>query len=112
DLVPSAPPRRYAYCSDTIYLPRIIDQIHGADLLFHEATFAQSEQARAKETFHTTAAQAGEIARAAEVRQLLIGHFSARYEDESVLLQEASNIFPNTLLARETLKISIESVKP
>ena len=110
--VPSAPPRRYAYCSDTIYLPRIIDQIHGADLLFHEATFAQSEQVRAKETFHTTAAQAGEIARAAEVRQLLIGHFSARYEDESILLQEASNIFPNTLLARETLKISIESVKP
>ena len=83
-----------------------------SDLLFHEATFAQSEQARAKETFHTTASQAGEIARTAKVKQLLIGHFSARYEDESILLQEASDIFPNTLLARETLKISIESIKP
>ena len=48
--IPSALPRRYAYCSDTIYLPRIIEQIYGVDLLFHEATFAQSEQARAKET--------------------------------------------------------------
>ena len=47
-----------------------------------------------------------------KVKQLLIGHFSARYEDESILLQEASDIFPNTLLARETLKISIESIKP
>mgnify|MGYP002249437694 CR=1 FL=1 len=110
--IPSALPRRYAYCSDTIYLPRIIEQIYGVDLLFHEATFAQSEQARAKETFHTTASQAGEIARTAKVKQLLIGHFSARYEDESILLQEASDIFPNTLLARETLKISIESIKP
>lgn len=110
--IPSALPRRYAYCSDTIYLPHIIEQIYGVDLLFHEATFAQSEQARAKETFHTTASQAGEIARTAKVKQLLIGHFSARYEDESILLQEASDIFPNTLLARETLKISIESIKP
>ena len=109
---PSDPPRKYAYCSDTIYLPHIIEQIYGVDLLFHEATFAQSEQARAKETFHTTASQAGEIARTAKVKQLLIGHFSARYEDESILLQEASDIFPNTLLARETLKISIESIKP
>ena len=109
--IPSALPRRYAYCSDTIYLPHIIEQIYGVDLLFHEATFAQSEP-RAKETFHTTASQAGEIARTAKVKQLLIGHFSARYEDESILLQEASDIFPNTLLARETLKISIESIKP
>lgn len=109
---PSAPPRRYAYCSDTIYLPQIIEQIRGVDLLFHEATFAQSEMARAKETFHTTAAQAGEIARDAKVRQLLIGHFSARYEDESTLLKEASSLFPNTVLAHETLKISINPVKP
>ena len=109
---PSAPPRKYAYCSDTVCLPRITEQIRGADLLFHEATFAQSEAARAKETFHTTAAQAAEIAREAGVKQLLIGHFSARYEDESILLREASAVFPDTLLARETLKISIPSVKP
>lgn len=60
---------------------------------FHEATFAQTEQARAKETYHTTAAQAAQLALDANVRQLVIGHFSARYEDESVLLHEASAIF-------------------
>ena len=90
---PSAPSRSYAYCSDTIYLPSIVEQIKGVDLLFHEATFANEDAPRAKETFHTTAAQAAEIARKAEVKKLLIGHFSARYEDENILLQEASAIF-------------------
>lgn len=100
---PSAPPRRYAYCSDTIYHPSIIEQIRGVDLLFHEATFADKDLIRARETYHTTAAQAATIARDAEVKKLLIGHFSARYEDEDVLQEEASMIFPDTLLAKETL---------
>ena len=104
---PSAPSRSYAYCSDTIYLPSIVEQIKGVDLLFHEATFANEDALRAKETFHTTAAQAAEIARRAEVKKLLIGHFSARYEDENVLLQEASAIFPDTQLAKETLCVSV-----
>ncbi|WP_455602655.1 ribonuclease Z [Bacteroides rodentium] len=104
---PSAPSRSYAYCSDTICLPSIVEQIKGVDLLFHEATFANEDAPRAKETFHTTAAQAAEIARRAEVKKLLIGHFSARYEDENVLLQEASAIFPDTQLAKETLCVSV-----
>ena len=104
---PSAPSRSYAYCSDTIYLPSIVEQIKGVDLLFHEATFANEDAPRAKETFHTTAAQAAEIARRAEVKKLLIGHFSARYEHENVLLQEASAIFPDTQLAKETLCVSV-----
>lgn len=114
DLVPNAkltrsprPVRRYAYCSDTIYCENIIEQIRGVDLLFHESTFAQSELSRAKETFHTTAEQAGQIALAAGVGKLLIGHFSARYEEEDVLLKEASAIFPNTMLAKESLSISL-----
>ena len=104
---PSAPSRSYAYCSDTIYLPSIVEQIKGVDLLFHEATFTNEDAPRAKETFHTTAAQAAEIARKAEVKKLLIGHFSARYEDENILLQEASAIFPDTQLAKETLCVSV-----
>ena len=76
-------------------------------MLFHEGTFAQSELARAKETFHTTAMQAAEIAKEAEVKQLVIGHFSARYEDESILLKEAQSVYPNTLLAKENMKIII-----
>lgn len=104
---PSAPSRSYAYCSDTICLPSIVEQIKGVDLLFHEATFANEDAPRARETFHTTAAQAAEIAKRAEVKKLLIGHFSARYEDENVLLQEASAIFPDTQLAKETLCVSV-----
>ena len=104
---PSDPPRKYAYCSDTIFRPEIVEQLSGVDLLFHEATFAESELARAKETYHTTAAQAARIALEAGVRQLVIGHFSARYEDESILLKEASALFPNTILAKENLCISL-----
>ena len=104
---PSDPPRRYAYCSETIFRREIAEQISGVDLLFHEATFAESELARAKETYHTTAAQAGRIAVEAGVRRLVIGHFSARYEDENVLLKEASAIFPDTILAKENLCISL-----
>lgn len=104
---PSAPPRSYAYCSDTLCHRPVIEQIKGVDLLFHEATFARCDAQRAKETFHTTATQAAEIAREAEARQLLIGHFSARYDDEGILLQEASAVFPNTLLAKENLKVTL-----
>jgi len=104
---PSDPPRSYAYCSDTICLKSIVPQIKGVDLLFHEGTFAQCDAARAKETFHTTAMQAAEIAREAEAKQLVIGHFSARYEDESILLKEAQTIYPNTLLAKENMCITL-----
>lgn len=104
---PSDPPRSYAYCSDTCYLPRICEQIKGCDLLFHEATFADADAKRAKETFHTTAPQAAEIAKMAQVKKLVIGHYSARYEDESILLKEASEVFPQTILAQENLKIEL-----
>ncbi len=104
---PSAAPRSYAYCSDTICQTSIIPQIKGVDLLFHEGTFAQCDAARAKETFHTTAMQAAQIAVEAEAKQLVIGHFSARYEDESILLKEAQTLFPNTLLAKENLRITL-----
>lgn len=106
---PSAPARKYAYCSDTMYLPEIVNQLKGVDLLFHEATFAQTEQMRAKETHHSTAAQAARIALDAEAKQLVIGHFSARYEDESVLLAEATAIYPRTIMAKENLCIEVGS---
>lgn len=105
---PSLPPRRYAYCSDTIYQPSLAATLAGVDLLFHEATFASSEEVRARETFHTTAAQAAQLAKTAAVKRLLIGHYSARYEDETVLLQEASAIFLNTILCSENLCVPIE----
>jgi RNAse Z (EC 3.1.26.11) len=104
---PSESPRKYAYCSDTIYHPVIVEQVKGVDLLFHESTFLTGEIGRAKETFHSTAAQAAHIARMAEVKKLLIGHFSARYEDDSVFYDEAAAIFPDTILAKEMLCIPV-----
>ena len=104
---PSASPRSYAYCSDTVYQRNILSQIKGVDLLFHEATFMHEDAARAKETFHSPTLQAAEIARDAEVKQLVIGHFSARYENEALLLEETQSLFPNTLLAKENLRITL-----
>ena len=104
---PSAPARKYAYCSDTMYNRGVLEQIKGVDLLFHEATFSKNDSSRAAETYHTTAEQAAKIALEAEVKKLVIGHFSARYEDEDVLLKEASNIFPDTILAKESLCVGI-----
>lgn len=105
--LPAAPPRRYAYCSDTLPLHSVANQVEGVDLLFHEATFANPDAPLARHTFHTTAAQAADLARKAHVKQLLIGHYSARYDDETLLLDEARNIFPATRLANELQCIAI-----
>ena len=95
------PPRTYAFCSDTIYDERIIPHVKGVDLLYHEATFLSDKIERAQETFHTTAIQAGMIAKKSEVKRLIIGHFSARYKNLYPLLEEAKQVFPNSTLATE-----------
>lgn len=94
-------PRSYAYCTDTLPLASTVDHVKGVDCLYHEATFLDNDAARAKQTFHSTARQAAEIALKADVRQLLIGHFSARYHDLSPLLEEAQVMFAATELAEE-----------
>ena len=104
---PAAPARKYAYCSDTTYYPEIIPFIKDADVLYHEATFTESDIARAKKTFHSTAKQAASIAEQANVKKLIIGHFSSRYDDDDLLLEEAKTIFPNTELAFEGKNIEI-----
>ena len=104
---PAAPPKRYAFCSDTAYNRSIIPIIEGADLLYHEATYAECDLARAKETFHSTARQAAEIARDAHVKRLVIGHYSARYEDLSELHREAEAVFPGTILGNEGTVIPV-----
>lgn len=99
--LPGTPAKRYAYCSDTAYAPEIVPYIKNVDLLYHEATFAESESKRAEETFHSTAGQAAQIAKMAKVKKLVIGHYSSRYNELGVLLKEASLIFPETELASE-----------
>jgi ribonuclease Z len=98
---PSTRPISYAYCSDTIFDERVIKAIEDADYLYHESTFMHDKLDRAIKTMHTTAKQAGIVAKRANVNQLLIGHFSSRYEDLTPLLEEAKSEFPNTRLALE-----------
>lgn len=107
--LPADKPRSYAYCSDTCYQESIIPLIKNVDLLFHEATFSEKDSARAKETFHSTAPQAATIALKAQASQLIIGHYSARYDDESIFLEEARPIFQNTRLAQENICIDIKT---
>ena len=93
--------RSYAYCSDTAYDETIVPYIQGVDVLYHEATFAESEIIRAVKTAHSTARQAAEMAKMAEVKRLVIGHFSSRYTELNQLLHEAQSVFPMTKLAVE-----------
>ena len=104
---PAEPAKRYAYCSDTAFFPKIVPYIEGVDLLYHEATFLEADLARAYETFHSTTKQAASIARDAQVKKLLIGHYSARYIDLLPLEKEARSIFHNTLLANEGMVLSL-----
>ena len=101
------PSRSYAYCSDTLPCPENKIYLNDINLLYHEATFAESEKKRAAETFHSTALQAAEIALEAKVHKLIIGHFSSRYTDDNILLDEAKELFPNTELAYEGATFSI-----
>ena len=94
-------PRSYAYCSDTAYFESVVNDVADVDLLYHEATFMDSHIERAEETYHSTAKQAATIAYKANVKQLVLGHFSARYKELEPLLMEARTIFQNTELAED-----------
>ena len=94
-------PRSYAFCSDTMYHIPLVKAIKNVDLLYHEATFLHEDLQRAKETTHSTALQAAQIAKKANAKKLLLGHFSSRYIDLSVLENEAKTVFENVDLAIE-----------
>lgn len=99
--IDSEEPKTYSYCSDTLYNEMYFDQIGNSTMLYHEATFLNNMLDRARETHHTTALQAGQIALKTNARKLLIGHFSARYKTLNELLDEARSVFPETELAIE-----------
>jgi ribonuclease Z len=103
--------RKFAYCSDTMYSEAIIPIIKGVDILYHEATFMHDLLPQAQKTMHSTAKEAGSIAKQAKVKQLILGHFSSRYIDLNPLLEEAKVVFESTTLAEEGKNISIELKK-
>lgn len=100
-------PRSYAYCSDTKYLPHLHEQLEGVSTLYHESTYCKENADRAKLYYHSTAEQAAMVARDAHVGKLLLGHYSARYNNEKVLLEEAKHIFENSYLTNEGLSFEI-----
>lgn len=104
---PADPTRSYAYCSDTRYLPQLAEYLQDVDILFHEATFGEDKKNLAFATYHSTAAQAATLAKECHAKKLFIGHYSARYDDENILLNEAREIFPETFLTKEDEIIQI-----
>lgn len=110
--LPSAPIYSYAYCSDTKPSPQYLDAIHEVDLLYHEATFTQQHQERAKSTYHSTAQQAAEQASKANCKHLLLGHFSSRYDDTSVHLNEAKNAHSKVAIAEDGMHIVLGKWQP
>ena len=99
--LPAAAPRSYAYCADTLYDESIAKKVSKATLLYHETTYLKDAEDKATERFHSTTVQAAQLARLAEAEQLIIGHFSAKYESLEPFLAEAKSVFNNTALALE-----------
>lgn len=98
---PAPPPSSYAFCADTIFDERIAAKIKNVDLVYHEATYLHELEERASSRFHATARQAATIASLAGAKNLLIGHFSSKYDILDPFLEEAAAVFPNTELALE-----------
>lgn len=104
---PNDPPRSYAYVSDTLFTPNLSDYINNVTLLFHEATFGNDREERAKQTGHSTARQAAMMAQKAQAHRLAIGHYSGRIKNEEAHLNEAQEIFSDTILTKEGMVISL-----
>lgn len=102
-------PKSYAFVTDTTKLDSVIETVKGVDVLYHEATYDNSYEKRASETLHCTAGQAAEVARDAQVGKLVIGHFSGRYNPDSISLLEhqAREIFPNTVAAEDGMEFEV-----
>lgn len=104
---PADSPRSYAYCSDTRFVPGLKEKVKGVTVLYHESTYTSDQEDRAKIYYHSTARQAATIAAGAGVDTLLLGHYSARYNDEQVLLQEAKAVFENSILTQEGMVFDV-----
>lgn len=111
ELTTSAHPSiSYAYCSDTKYSKRVINAVEGVDWMYHESTYGDENMKNAVKRFHSTARQAAMVAREAGVKRLILGHYSNRYNDETDLLNQAQEVFPETILGNEGMTIDLNNV--
>lgn len=102
------PSLSYAHISDTAYIPELGEKIGPVDLLFHETTYLEDLAKDAKERGHSTAKQAAMVAKAANAKKLLTGHYSSRYNDDTPFLNEAREVFPNVILNKEGLRVDLD----
>jgi len=97
----------YAYCSDTAFNPQVAEMIKGINTIYHEATYTNDFAHLARQRGHSTSTEAARIAQMAGAERLILGHFSKRYRDESPIINEATEIFPNTILANDGMRIDL-----
>lgn len=102
------PIKSYAYCADTRYTEQFLETVRGVDLLYHETTYLKDQGSLAFERFHSTTEEAATLATKAQVKQLIIGHFSSKYSELSQFLEESQAIFHNTILSAEGMVIEIQ----
>lgn len=100
----------YAYCSDTKFSRRVINAVTGVDWLYHEATYGDENLKNAIKRYHSTARQAAMVAQQAQVQRLILGHYSNRYNDETLLLRQAQEEFPATILGQEGMTIDLNNL--
>ncbi len=105
--IPADKPRSYAYCSDTRYMEQLYKNVANVDVLYHESTYTNEYKDRAKSYYHSTAEEAATVAKKANVGKLLLGHYSARYLNEDIILNEAKAIFPNSFLTNEGMVFDV-----
>ena len=101
-------PLSYAFCSDTAFNPQMANYLKDIDLLYHESTFLESERHLAEKTGHSTALDAAKIAQMAQVKRLLLGHYSVRYADKTQFLTEAKTLFEAVETAHDGLDVFVE----
>ena len=100
-------PKSFAYCSDTAYFKELVNYITDVDLLYCETTFLEKDKDKALRTFHSTTIDAAKLAKKGRVKQLLIGHFSSRYDDYSMFFNEVFSIFENVIISEEGKKVQV-----
>ena len=99
--------KAFAYCSDTAYFDELINNIKGVDLLYCETTFLKKDKDKATVTLHSTTIDAATLAKKGNVKKLLIGHFSSRYDDYNDFITEVATIFKNVIISEEGKKIEV-----